>query len=56
MCVQFGVAGLIPRVLKVQMKVTLSRLSQVVGLGLIVPRSGRLCSQSGGGASILLLT
>ena len=42
-CVQFGVAGLIAQVLKVQMTVTLLRLSQVERVGLVVPRSVCLC-------------
>ena len=53
---QFGVAGLIPHAVKLQTKVTLLRLSQVEMVGLVVPRSVRLCCQSGGGASILLLS
>jgi len=31
-------------------------MSQVEGVGLVVPRSVCLCSQSGGGASIPLFT
>jgi len=54
-CVQFGVAGLIAQVLKVQTAVTLWRLSLVERVGLVVPRSVCFCCQSGGGASILLL-
>jgi len=54
-CVQFGVAGLIAQVLKVQMAVTLWRLSLVERVGLVVPRSVCLCSQSGGSAGIVLL-
>jgi len=42
-CVQFGVAGLIAQVLKVQTAVTLRRLSLVERVGLVVLRSVCLC-------------
>jgi len=53
--VQFVVAGLTAQELTVQTKVTLWRLSLVERVDLGVLRSVRLCCQSGGGASILLL-
>jgi len=43
LCVQFGVAGLIAQVLKVQTAVTLRRLSLVERVGIVVPRSVCLC-------------
>jgi len=42
-CVQFGVAGLIARVLKVQTAVTLWRMSLVERVSIFMPRSVSLC-------------
>ena len=42
-CVQFGVAGLIAQLLKVQTKVTLWRMTLVERVVLVVPRSVCLC-------------